>query len=72
MPGQSADVTHCRTANVGAQENTPNPDFDPGFHKRLYVDVDVSRLQPAATAAEMTKQLAAWRKGMDSVLPGKR
>src|SRR5262245_44835623 len=52
---------------VGAQENTVNPDFDPALHRKLYVDTDVSRLKPAATAAEMTKPLAGWRQGMDEV-----
>ena len=58
--------------SVAAQENTPNPDFDPALHRMLYVDTDVSRLRPAANAAEMTKQLAAWRQGMNSVLPQRR
>lgn len=51
---------------VGAQENRPNPDFDPALHRKLYVDTDVSRLKPAATAAEMTKELAGWRQAMNS------
>jgi arylsulfatase A-like enzyme len=53
---------------VGAQENTPNPDFDPALHKKLYVDVDVSSLKPAATAAEMRPKLEAWREGMLAVV----
>jgi arylsulfatase A-like enzyme len=53
---------------VGAQECTPNPDFDPKLYKQLYVDTDVSRLKPTTTAAEMTPQLAAWRKGIDAVV----
>ena len=53
---------------VGAQENTPNPNFDPALHRRLYMDTDVSRLKTAATAAEMTKLLAGWRKEMDAVV----
>src|SRR5439155_262536 len=57
-------LTDWRKA-IGAQENTLNPDFDPGLHKMLYVDTDVSRLRPTTTAAEMTKQLAAWRQGMN-------
>jgi arylsulfatase A-like enzyme len=57
---------------VGAQENTPNPDFDLELHKRLYIDTNVSRLRPGITAAEMTKPLAEWRKGMDSVLAIRR
>ncbi len=85
-PGETRDVSASAAARtaalkaklaawrkaVGAQENTPNPDFDAQLHRQLYVDTDVSQLKPAATAAEMTKRLAAWRKGMDSVLPGRR
>lgn len=54
------------------QHNMPNPAFDAELYQRLYVDTDVSRLKPARTAAEMTKQLAAWRKGMDSVVAKKK
>jgi arylsulfatase A-like enzyme len=58
--------------SVGAQGNRPNPDFDEALYRKLYVDVDVSRLRPALTAAEMTKKLAGWRKLMDAVTrPGK-
>jgi arylsulfatase A-like enzyme len=53
---------------VGAQENAANPDFDAALHKKLYVDVDVSALRPAATAAEMVPQLRAWRQEMDTVV----
>jgi arylsulfatase A len=49
---------------IGAQEMTPNPNFDAALHKKLYVDVDVSVLKPAATAAEMRPKLEAWREGM--------
>ena len=44
-----------------AQVNRPNPDFDEALYRKLYVEVDVSRLRPAHTAAEMTKGLAPWR-----------
>lgn len=52
---------------VGAQECVANPDFDPLLYRQLYVDTDVSRLTTAPTAAEITRQLAAWRKGIDTV-----
>jgi arylsulfatase A-like enzyme len=52
---------------VGAQLNTSNPRFDSTLHRTLYVDTDVSRLKPGANAAEMTKRLATWRRGMDAV-----
>ncbi|MFO0842025.1 MAG: sulfatase [Gemmataceae bacterium] len=53
---------------VKAQENSPNPDFDETLYRRLYLDVDVSKLKPARTAAEMTPKLAAWRKDMDEAV----
>lgn len=56
-----------RTA-IGAQVNSPNPDFDPAWHQRLYQDFDSSRLKPAVTAAAMREKLAPWRAGMDAVV----
>jgi arylsulfatase A len=53
---------------VGAQENRPNPNFDPAWHKRLYEDIDVSMLKPASTAAEMRSTMKEWRAGMYAVL----
>lgn len=57
--------------NVGAQENTPNPAFDPVLYKKLYVDVDVSNLKAGKTAAEMRPSLQAWRNTMNEVVPKK-
>jgi arylsulfatase A-like enzyme len=54
--------------DVGAQENTPNPAFDPAWHKKLYEDIDVSALKAEASAADMRPKLEAWREGMDAVL----
>src|SRR5262249_11095176 len=54
--------------SVGAQENRPNPDFDPALHKRLYLDVDVSKIKPTSKAAQMTKELADWRRAMDAAV----
>jgi arylsulfatase A-like enzyme len=54
---------------VGAQENTPNPNFDAGLHKRLYLDIDISSLKAGTTAQEMRPKLEAWREGMNAVLP---
>jgi hypothetical protein len=56
---------------VVAQENTPNPSFDTAWHKKLYVDIDVSALKAEATAAAMRPKLEAWRAGMDAVLKKK-
>src|SRR5262245_737703 len=57
---------------VGAQENTPNPAFDPALHQKLYVDTDVSRLKAGETAAAMRPGLKDWREGMNAVLPKKK
>jgi arylsulfatase A len=57
---------------VGAQENAPNPKFDPVLHRRLYEDLDASMLKPAAAAAAMRTDLDAWRKSMNAVLPSKK
>jgi arylsulfatase A-like enzyme len=55
--------------SVGAQMNTPNPNFDPALHRKLYVDIDTSLLTPDRTAAAMRPKLEAWRAGMDAVVP---
>jgi arylsulfatase A len=66
-----ADLVAWRK-QIGAQENTPNPDFDPALYRQLYEDVDVSKLRPARTAAEMTPGLQRWRQLMDRVVSGKK
>ena len=58
--------------SIGAQENTPNPNFDPAQHKKLYIDIDVSQLKAGDTAAKMRPLLEAWREGMNAVLPKKK
>jgi len=57
---------------IDAQENTPNPDFDPVWFQKLYIDVDPSLIPLKPTAVEMSKSFAAWREGMNSVLPKAR
>ena len=54
---------------VGAQTNTPNPDFDPALHRALYVDFEPSAFDPARADAETWARVAAWRRQMDAVLP---
>ena len=71
-PKRTADLKGKLRAwrqTVGAQENTPNPDFNAALHKRCYEDLDVSALKPAATAALMRPGLEAWRAAMNEVLP---
>jgi arylsulfatase A-like enzyme len=62
-----AKLTAWRAA-VGAQENEPNPAFDAALHKALYVDTDVSKLKPAATAAKTAEPLREWRRQMDKAV----
>jgi hypothetical protein len=53
---------------VGAQENLANPTFNGRLWKRLYQDVDVSRLRETK-AATMALKLQPWRALMNEVLP---
>jgi hypothetical protein len=53
---------------IDAQQNTPNPDFDPALFKKLYVDFDPSRPALKKTAAEMEKDMATWRSLMNEVV----
>jgi arylsulfatase A-like enzyme len=70
-PGRTEETKNLLIAwrqRTGAQMNTPNPNFDPAWHKKLYEDIDVSNLKPERTAAEMRPKLQAWRDGMNAVL----
>jgi arylsulfatase A-like enzyme len=55
---------------IGAQKNTPNPDFDPSLFKRLYEDFDPSRVPLSATAAQTAKSMQSWRELMNEVVRG--
>jgi arylsulfatase A-like enzyme len=57
---------------VGAQTNSPNPDFDASLFKRLYEDFDPSRPPGALTAAAMEEQMKDWRQLMNEVVRGAR
>src|SRR5262249_22748660 len=57
--------------DVGAQENTATPAFNARPWRRLYFDVDPSRLPVEATASAMAAKLEPWRKLMNDVLPGR-
>jgi arylsulfatase A len=54
---------------VNAQGNRPNPDFDPGRFRELYVEVDASRFEPVEADQARWEQIWAWRKEMEAVLP---
>ena len=54
---------------VNAQENSPNPDFDPSKFRELYIDVDASRFDPPKASQADWEKMWQWRKLMDSVPP---
>jgi hypothetical protein len=47
---------------------TPNPDFDPALHRRLYVQQDPSQLSAEATAAATEPKWKAWRAAMNAAI----
>jgi arylsulfatase A-like enzyme len=53
---------------IGAQENAPNPAFDPALHRALYEEIDVSRLEPEKADATMLERALAWRKAMNAAV----
>jgi hypothetical protein len=80
-PGESRDlaaqqtqrVAHMRAAlvnwrkSVFAQENRPNPRFDPEKFRELYVDVDASQFKPDRANTAQWEAMWRWRKAMDTV-----
>ena len=62
------DALHTWLKSSGAQENTLNPEFQLAWHKKLYDDVDVSKLKAGATSDETGRAWKEWRAGMDSVV----
>jgi arylsulfatase A-like enzyme len=68
--GDRAEQLRSRLAawrtGVGAQENLPAAAFREDLHRALYVDTDVSRIDPPAKAAELTPKLREWRTRMDA------
>jgi arylsulfatase A-like enzyme len=54
--------------DVGAQRNTVNPSFDQALWRKLYQDVDVSRLTLEPTAAAMSDKLGQWREILNEVV----
>jgi arylsulfatase A-like enzyme len=57
--------------SVGARLPRVNPAFDDGLHRRLYVDMDASRLTPKGTAAETAPAWAAWRLAINAAIRGR-
>jgi arylsulfatase A len=54
---------------VNAQENLPNPDFDPSRFRELYIDVDASLFDPPKASPADWEKMWQWRKRMDSAPP---
>jgi len=52
--------------STGAQENTPNPAFDPEMFNRIYADFDSSRFDPLRADEEAWKVVALWRQRMNA------
>ncbi len=69
LVSQLHDKLKAWRKSIGAQENSPNPDFDPAWFQKLYVDFDPSLVPLQPTAAEMARSFAVWRDGMNAVLP---
>jgi arylsulfatase A len=81
-PGEAKDISAQEPARVaalrgklekwrreiGAQENRMNPKFNAKLWRRLYEDVDLSRLPVLATAAAMAPSLQEWRTLMNQVV----
>lgn len=53
---------------IGAQENHPNPAFQPELFHKLYVDVDPSRPELLPTSAAMAEVMQPWRKLMNEMV----
>ena len=53
---------------LDAQENRPNPDFDPLKARPLYVDVDASRFDPAKASDAQWLKMWNWRKEMNAAV----
>jgi arylsulfatase A len=54
--------------DIGAQTNTPNPEFDEAAAKEVYIDIDTSSIKPRKTASETAPLYEVWRRRMNSAL----
>lgn len=53
-----------------AQNNTPNPAFDPARYREIYVDTDISRFEPAKAGDAQWAAAARWRTLMNNAVQG--
>jgi arylsulfatase A len=56
---------------IGAQSNTPNPDFDPARYRELYVDFDPSRFDPLHATRDEWAAVQVWRSRMNAAVQAK-
>ena len=54
--------------SVGAQENTPNPNWNAELYKQIYVDFDSTRFDPLRADAGAWKDVGIWRQRMDAAI----
>ena len=54
--------------SVGAQENTPNPNWNAELYKQIYVDFDSTRFDPLRADAGAWKDVGIWRERMDAAI----
>jgi arylsulfatase A-like enzyme len=52
--------------SISAQENKPNPDFDPDLFRQLYIDVDASRFDPLHASQTNWETMWRWRERMNA------
>jgi arylsulfatase A len=74
-PGRVADLRgklEKWRRDVGAQSNSANPKFNAKLWRRLYLDVDSSRLTFEDKAATMAPKLEPWRALMNEVVNAKK
>jgi arylsulfatase A-like enzyme len=70
-PGRVAQMRAALAAwrrSVNAQENRPNPNFDPEKYRQLYLDVDASRFEPDQADQTQWETMWRWRNTMNAVL----
>lgn len=68
-PDRVAAMRHALAAwrtEIGAQENTPNPDCDEAQFRALYVDFDPGAFDPLHSTPEEWEMVQRWRQGMDA------
>lgn len=54
--------------NIGAQANTPNPDFNAEQHRAIYTDFDSSRFDPPTADAAQWAAAQQWRSRMNAAV----